>query len=104
MNKQEQIAKATKVNPDDFDWEGGPFWKHIYLIELTRFGFPYLVNADYDAAAIDFLIDYLEENEPGLLFSREEEEGLAEDYLDEYVSGGNNCRYINTEHIRIREV
>ena len=96
------MQKPIKVNPDDFDYDGQPFWKNIYLIELTRFGFPYLVNAAHEQDAIDFLIDYLEENEPGLLFGREEES--EEEFLDEYICGGNHCRYLNTHHVRIRLV
>ena len=74
--------QSTIVNPDDYQEH---FWKNNYRILVSREGIEYIVNADCEQDAIDELIDYLEVNAPGLLWSREEEQ--EQDFLEEYISG-----------------
>jgi hypothetical protein len=81
--------KQEIVNPNDYEEK---FWKHNYLISLHNAG-EYLVNADCEQDAIDYLIDYCEEKYPGLIMSREEEE--EEEFLEEYIMGGNHGFYLN---------
>ena len=86
-------------NKDDFD---GGFWKHNYKIFLTAQGIEYHVNADCERDAIDYVIDYCEENHPGLLMSIEERD--EEKFLDEYICGGNHGLYLNTHNVYIEEM
>jgi hypothetical protein len=86
-------------NKSDYDEH---FWKHNYRILLTSQGIEFRVNADNDQDALDYVIDYCEENLPGLIMSREEEE--EEEYLDDYICGGNHSVYLNTHNVHIEEV
>jgi hypothetical protein len=83
------------------------YWNKLYLIQLTMQGIPYVVNANNETDAIDYLIDYLEEHSPGLIMSEEEEVRMYEEepeYLDEFIQGGNHGKYINTTNIRLDEI
>lgn len=91
--------EAIYPNKADYDEK---FWKHNYKILLTEQGIEFIVNADCEQDAIDYVIDECEENHPGLIMSREEEE--EEDFLDDYISGGNHGRYLNTFYIHIEEI
>lgn len=90
---------VTVINPDDYE---AKFWAKNYRILVSSFGNEYHVNADCAQSAIDELIDWAEENAPGYLFTRAEEE--QEDFLDEYLSGGNHGRTLNTLNVRIEEI
>ena len=79
------------VNKDDFNES---FYRYNYEITIGIYGPEFIVNAECITDAFDGVIDYLEENMSGLLFSREEE--LEEEFLDDYVVGGNHGRYIST--------
>lgn len=81
--------KPEYPNKNDYDEK---FWKNNYQIDLHNGG-TYLINADNEQNAIDYLIDYIVEKYPGLVMDREEEE--EEEYLDEYINGGNEGRYLN---------
>jgi hypothetical protein len=87
---------VTVINPDDYE---SRFWARNYRLTVSRFGIEYLVNADCAQSAIDELIDWAEVNAPGYLFTRAEEE--REEFIDEYMSGGNHGRTLNTLNIRI---
>ena len=87
------------TNKEDFD---SKFWDHNYRILVTAQGIEFIVNADNNQDALDYIIDYCEENLPGLLFSRDEEN--EKEFLDEYVCGGNKGLYLNTHHIHIEEI
>lgn len=87
------IIYPNKIDFDDH------FWDHDYEICIHP-DFKFHINANDLQDAIDFLIDYLEENLPGLLFTLDEEKD--EEYLDEYINGGNHSRYINTHYITFR--
>ena len=106
----EQITTAKVCNPTDFfPWEENklePFWNNIYLLLVTHYGFSYIVNANCEQDALDYLIDYLEEEEhDALLMSTEEMiEAEEEGFLEEYPSGGNHGRYIYTHNLRIEQI
>lgn len=87
------------VNPIDYNEQ---FYKHNYLITLTAQGFEFTANADCAGDAMDEVIDYCEDNYPGLLMNREEEDN--EEYLEDYVIGGNHGRYLNTMHVKIDKI
>ena len=87
-------------NPDDFKEK---FWKCNFEIVISRYGFTFHVNADHAQAAIDEVIDYIEaQGWEGLLFSREDEQ--TEEHLDDYISGGNHSRYLNTYNVTINQI
>lgn len=87
--------------PNKEDWQE-QFWKNNYQVWLTVQGIRFHVNADNEQDALDYVIDYCEENLPGLVMTREEE--LDQEFLEDYISGGNHGRYINTRHVSIRTV
>ncbi len=85
------------VNKEDYNES---FWDNDYTITLTRQGFEFVVNADNEQEAMDYLIDYIEdrpERWSGLLFAVDE--GI--DFPDDYISGGNHGRTLNTTNVRI---
>ena len=90
---------AYYPNKDDFEEK---FWKRNYRVLLTDQAIEFFVNADNEQEAIDYIIDFCEENLPGLLFDRDEEE--EEEFLEEYICGGNHSRYLNTLNIHIKEI
>jgi hypothetical protein len=78
-------------NKDDFDEH---FWKNNYLVSIgVLLTLQFRVNANCEQDALDCCIDYIQEHFPGLIMPIEEESN--EEYLDEYIYGGNNCRYLN---------
>ena len=86
-------------NKDDYEEK---FWRHNYRILVSMQGIEFIVNADNEQDAIDYIIDDCEENYPGLLWSREEEE--EQEYLEEYICGWNHGRYLSTHNIHIEEI
>lgn len=103
MNKFEKVAniESQVYFPNLEDWNED-FYKHNYLILVTTQGIPFAVNAANEQEAIDYIIDYCEDHLLGLIMSREEEE--TEEYLDEYIHGGNHGRYLNTHNIHIESL
>lgn len=102
MKKEDLTTLGETIYyPNLSDWEEH-FWEHDYLIRLTEQGIPFAVNADCEQDAIDYIIDYCEENLLGLVMSREEEE--EEEFLEEYIFGGDHGIYLNTCYITIKEV
>lgn len=101
-DKRGNEMKADVVNPDDlFGTEDsrGPFWKKTYLLQLSLGGV-YVINADHEQDAIDYFIDWAEDNAPGYLFSREEEEELDDDEKEDYIIGGNAGSMMNEPVMR----
>ena len=86
-------------NKEDYEEQ---FWNHNYKVQVSMQGMEFIVNADCEQDAIDYIIDDCEENYPGLLWSREEEE--EQEYLEEYICGGNHGRYLSTHNIHIEEI
>jgi len=86
-------------NKDDYE---DNFWNNNYRVTLTMQGIEFLVNADNKQDAIDYVIDYCQDNIPGLLMTIEEQE--QEEYLEDYISGGNEGLYLNTYNINIVEI
>ena len=92
-------SEINFVNPDDIN---DSFWKHDYLILLTRFGIAFVINADHEQDAIDFMIDYIESRKwDGLLLDYNDPDDLELIESDEYICGGNHGRYLSTYHIAI---
>lgn len=80
------------VNSDSIEWSDG----HYYLIQghcLPNFvvfrEYPKFTTQD----AIDSWIDYIDEKYPGLVMTDKEID--SEEYLDEYIQGGNASIYLN---------
>lgn len=109
------------ANANDYFWEGeygSPgFWARRYLVTLSELGPTLIVNADNEQDAIDFAIDYAEDQGWEGLFLQEEEilELIQEAddgfggydpalYLNEHPYGGNNGRYLSSHNIFIQEV
>ena len=65
-------------------------------------GIQFIVNADHEGDAFDYVIDYCEENLPGLIMTYEDE--AKEEYLAEYICGGNHGRYLSTRNVFIKEM
>lgn len=90
-------------NPEDLKES---FWKQNYEIVISRCGFTFQVNADNAQDAIDYVIDYIEEQGwIGLLLSADDQQELESDgYLDDYICGGNHSRYLNTHNVTINQL
>ena len=93
--------ETTIYYPNRDDWDES-FWKHDYIVALTEQGIPFVVNADNEQDAVDYVIDDCQKNHPGLIMSREEED--EEEFLDEYISGGNEGLHLNTTYIHIQQI
>ena len=86
------------LNKDDYDEQ---FWCNNYKITVSSQGIIYIVNADCAQDAIDIVIDHCEKEAPGLLWSRDEENEWE---MDDYICGGNHCRYLSTHNVRIEQI
>lgn len=86
----------TIINPDDYN---NHFWRYNYLIRVTYQGIPFLVNADNEQEAIDYLIDYCEDNCPGLIATYQEliDAGYTDIEIDELIYGGNHGLYLTID-------
>jgi len=98
-DKRGNEMKADVVNPNDLFGEDGPFWKKTYLLHLSLGG-NFVINADSKQDAIDYFIDWAEDNAPGYLFSPEEEAELEDDEREDYIIGGNAGRMLNEPIMR----
>ncbi|MFW6001942.1 MAG: hypothetical protein ACOCQD_01225 [archaeon] len=85
------------VNYDDYREN---FWENDYIINIG--GINFVANADNVQDAIDYIIDYCEDNLPGLLMTQEEVD--EEEFIQDYICGGNHGRYINTPEVYIVNV
>ncbi|MCK5610439.1 hypothetical protein KAR91_51680 [Candidatus Pacearchaeota archaeon] len=95
------------VNADDIEQN---FWGCNYIVYVSAQGISFKVNAQHEQDALDGVIDYCQENCPGLLFTREDEEQLRKEsledygderYADDYISGGNEGLRFSTHNIHI---
>lgn len=80
------------------------YTKRVYHVMIGVFkSFEGIVYADCEQDAIDSIIDYWQETEektPGYFLSEKEIQG--EKYLDDYIYGGNNCRYLSFPYHELR--
>lgn len=94
----------NKLQENNYINESEKFWKHSYRVhlhELDPVGL--LVNADNDQDALDYAIDFAEEKGwNGLFFTPEEWEN--EKFKEDYISGGNHGRVLNSMNIRIVKI
>jgi len=103
------------ANPNDYECN---FWGHDYLVTLSELGPTLMVNAGDEGAALDYAIDYVEEQGwEGLFLDDDDIDELVRDaishgykddgvytYLDEYSCGGNHGRYLSSHNVTVREV
>lgn len=94
MNRPDE---PTFVNPND--WASN-FWGKNYRVSLDL-GVAFWVNASYEQAALDEVIDYCEIHCPGFIASIDD---LDADELDEAVTGGNHGLVLTSDVIIITEV
>lgn len=85
------------VNLDD--WNAG-FWNNNYAINIDSIEF--IANANSAQDAIDYVIDYCEGFLPGLLMDQNDVDD--EEFLDDYICGGNHGRYINSLNVNIEKI
>lgn len=95
--------KPIYPNKDDYDEK---FYRNNYRIFVSAQGCEYIVNADNEQDAIDFIIDDAEENAPGLVAAYHEliEEGYTDNEIDEWICGGNHSLYLTTHNIHIEKI
>jgi hypothetical protein len=92
------------VNKDDFHCK---FWKKNYRVTITAQGIEFIVNADCEQDAIDYIIDYCYENNLNDLVASYNdllEDGYNETEIDEFVCGGNWGLYLTTYNVSIEEI
>ena len=86
-------------NKDDYRDD---FWNNNYKITVSAQGFKFFVNADCSRDAIDYVIDYCEKHYSGLLMTKNQE--LEQEYLEDYIQGGNHGRFFSTYNVRIEKL
>jgi hypothetical protein len=101
LNKRRHIMTTWPVHPNKGDFDEN-FWGHNWRVLVSSQGCEFIVNAEHEQAAIDYVIDWCEDNAPGLLMDREEE--AEEEFLDDYICGGNHGRYLSTFNVNIEEI
>ena len=102
MKKSIEAIRAEYPNvvyPNREDYDSN-FWEHNYLILMSAIGTQaFIVNADNEQDAMDYVIDYCQEHN---WYIMTEEDIETEEYLDEYVHGGNNGIYLNVPWHEVR--
>ena len=95
--------------PNRDDWNES-FWNNKYHVWITAQGIKFAVNANDEGEAIDYIIDYCQDNLPGLLFTHEEAHELRleslldygdERYVDDYISGGNEVLHLSSHNVHM---
>lgn len=91
-----------KHYPNKDDWNE-KFWKNNYRVLLTAQGIEFLVNANHEQDALDFIIDYCrqEGNLPGLIA---EDYELSDVETRKFICGGNRGLYLTINNIYIEVV
>ena len=94
--------KREIVNQDDWDEN---FWGHYYQVHVSEFNTLY-VNQACERDALDEVIDYCTEKKwEGLFLNQDEVSELGADgFLEDYVSGGNEGRYLSSLNVHIAEL
>jgi len=88
---------AIYINKESWD---NNFWKHKYLISLPAIGTNHFaVSADCEGDAMDEIIDYCEKKQWYIMTDEDQED---EEFLDEYVQGGNHGIYLNVPYHEVR--
>jgi hypothetical protein len=95
-----QLVNTININDKSFT-------DKFYIIELLH-GCTYRIFAYNEADAIDILIDYFckyKNKFKGYFFSSDELSEFSEDDIQNYIFGGNYCKYITFQYheIRIKE-
>ena len=90
------------VNQDDWDEN---FWGHYYKVYVSEFNTLY-VNQSCEQCALDEAIDYCtKQGWDGLFLDEEEQRQLDETgFIGDYVSGGNEGRYLSSLSAYIEEI
>ena len=90
------------VNQDDWDEN---FWGHYYKVYVSEFNTLY-VNQSCEQYALDEAIDYCQEKKwEGLFLDQKDIIELETDgFLEDYVSGGNEGRYLSSLNVYIEEI
>jgi hypothetical protein len=97
MNTVTIPEDAIYTNKEDWD---NSFWMHKYLISMPAIGTNHFaVNASCEGDAMDEVIDYCEKKQWYIMTDEDREE---EEYLDEYVMGGNHGIYLNVPYHEVR--
>ena len=76
------------------------FWKHSYNVLLSEFSDEIYVNADCDQDALDYAIDYAEEQGWMGLFI---DNPTDEDY-ETQMSGGNHSLVLSSDNVFITQI
>jgi len=74
------------------------FWNNNYKVLLTAQGIEFLVNADCEGDALDYIMDYVVDNDMPGLWQEYNPEG------EEYTTAGNYGYQFTTHNIRIEKV
>lgn len=83
------LSDIEVCNPDDID-----FWKHTYIIRTE--GSTFMAFANHEQDAIDYMIDYCEEQQyNGLVCSMND---IPDEEIDGYIVGGNHCLVLTTNY------
>ena len=74
-------------------------WDYQYKVTLTAQGITYLVNADNEQDALDYVMDYNVAHELTGLYSE-----FIPEFQEDYIQAGNNGYWFTTYNINIELV
>ncbi len=98
--------KIDDVYYPNYDDYKESFWKNNYEVKVTENGITFIVNADNEQEAFDYIIDYCEEKLPGLVSSYDElkEDGYNDQEMEDFIQGGNHGLYLTTHYVNLHEI
>ena len=81
------------------------FWKHSFNVWLSAIGKPICVNADHEQDALDYAVDYAEEQGWSGLFVDEEDikHDSHENEID-IIRAGNHSLALPAEEVHIKQI
>jgi len=105
-NREVTAKRIDDVYYPNYDDYKESFWKNNYEVKVTENGITFIVNADNEQEAFDYIIDYCEEKLPGLVSSYDElkEDGYNDQEMEDFIQGGNHGLYLTTHYVNLHEI
>ena len=81
------------------------FWNHSYKVWLSEFN-DLLINANNEQDALDYAIDHATAQKwEGLFLTQEQVDEIEQEgFLGDYISGGNEGRYLSSFNVTIEKL
>ena len=85
------------LNKDDYKEN---FWNHNYRILVSAQGIEFIVNADHEQDALDYVMDYIVSKGWTGLYT----DDFAKAEIEEWLCAGNDGYHFTTHNIFIEEI